>query len=295
MKEATTLTSRMKKGEFIVSIQLDPPKLEGFDELQTAVSELKNNGITVFDINSSRRDCMDPFDVASRLSHDKNIEFIPHITARDAALVPILTQIKEEQRDNTINNVLVVTGDRYKPLPDGTPDPRNIFQTKSVGIISSINNYLNPEEKKITIAAAVNHNDKNLKREANRLRAKDRQGVDFFMSQTVFDISQAQRAHEFYTQNCDKPLLIGVWPITTITTVDNIRNGNIKGVELSEETYQEAESFRDNAKALKAWGIEKAVKTTKYIKENTLAQGVYVVAPLRQPDQLVEFVKALNH
>ena len=67
MKEATTLTSRMKKGEFIVSIQLDPPKLERFDELQTAVSELKNNGITVFDINSSRRDCMDPFDVASRL------------------------------------------------------------------------------------------------------------------------------------------------------------------------------------------------------------------------------------
>jgi methionine synthase / methylenetetrahydrofolate reductase(NADPH) len=292
MKES--LVSRMKKGEFIVSIQLDPPKAEHFEELLTAVSKLKTNGVTVFDINSSRRDCMDAFDVAARISRDKNIEIVPHITARDAGLTPILQQIKDEYTEHNIKNVLVVTGDRYKPLEDGTADPRNIFQTKSVGIISSINKYLNPVEKNITIAAAVNHNEKNVKKEVNRLRAKDRQGADFFMSQTVFDIDQAQNAHNFYAENSDKPLLIGIWPITKITTMDNIRNGNIKGVELSDETYREAETLRDNPKALHNWGIDKAVQTAKYIKENALAQGVYVVAPLRQPAELVDFVKTFN-
>lgn len=295
MKESPTLVSRMKKGEFIVSIQLDPPKEEHFGELQTAVSKLKKNGITVFDINSSRRDCMDAFDVAARISTNKSIEVIPHLTARDAELTPILQQIKHEYTQHGIKNVLVVTGDRYKPLEDGTPDPRNIFQTKSVGIISSINRYLNPEEKKITIAAAVNHNEKNVKKEVSRLRAKDRQGTDFFMSQTVFDIDQAQKAHDFYAENSDKPLMIGIWPITKITTIDNIRNGTIKGIALSEETYREAESLRDDPEALQTWGIEKAVQTAKYIKKHALAQGIYVVAPLRQPEELIDFVKAFNH
>lgn len=279
----------MKRGEFIISVQLDPPKEEHFGELASAVSELKQKGITVFDINGSRRDCMDPFDVAARLA-DNNVELIPHITARDAGLTPILRQIKKEYTEHDVNNVLVITGDRYKPLEDGTPDPRNVFQTKSVGIISSIHRCFNQEDRKITIAAAVNHNETNLTKEANRLKAKDKQGADFFMSQTVFDIDQAQKAHDFYAEHVDKPLLMGVWPLTKISTIDAIRDGKIKGVTLSDEVYRQADALREEPEALKEWGFEKAAETVNYIKENNLAQGIYVVAPLRQPDQLLPFI-----
>ncbi len=293
-RENPKLRAQINDGEFIVTVQLDPPAESEFPNLLSSVLDLRESGITVFDINGSRRDCMSSFDVASRLSA-LDLEVMPHVTARDTALEPILMQVSHGYREQKINNVLIVTGDPYNSL-DGNPDPRNIFQTKSVGIISSLDRELRRtgQTPDLVIAAAINPNADTLSREGARLKAKDREGADIFMGQPVFDTEQARSAFRFLKDSSKKPLLAGIWPFAHIQTVENIHAGKIKGVVLPEAIYEQAMHYTDNPEGLREWSFEQTRQTVNTIKEEGLAQGIYIVAPLRQPSQLVDFVESLH-
>lgn len=294
MNERLSLVQRMNRGEFIQSVQLDPPKEADFDKLKNAVTDLRDIGVTVFDVNGSRRDCMDAFEVASKIADDA-IELIPHVTARDANLQKILTGVSQGYNEHAIRNVLIITGDPYKVGADGQPDPRNIFQTKSVGIIASLDRQVRKSHMAdgLTIAAAVNQNAENLQRETYRLRAKDREGTDFFMSQPVFDKDQAKKMHEFHTENSEKPVLAGIWPLTKLATVEHIHNGRVKGVVMPEDFYQEAILQKDDA-GLKEWSFARTKKTVESIKKEKFAQGIYVVTSLYEPSEIVDFMKLLQ-
>ncbi len=114
------------------------------------------------------------------------------------------------------------------------------------------------------------------------------------MSQPIFDQKQAEDMYNFYKEHSDKPLLAGVWPLASIKTVENIHNGRIKGVVIPESIYEQAMRYENDPEGLKEWSFEQTKHTVNTIKKEGLAQGVYIVAPLRNPAQLVDFVKALN-
>ena len=280
------------ENNFTISVQIDPPQEKNFEKLRKDVSDLKDSDVTIFDINDSRRDCMDSFSVAANLSNlDKDgATFIPHITRRDLSLETLLPHIAREYTEHNLRNILVVTGD---PYPERDPE----IKTKSIGMIASIDRYLRQTgiTPDLIIAGAVNQNSANLNREANKLRAKIREHADFFMSQPVFDQEQAQDMHNFCREHSDKPILAGVWPLASMKTVENIKKGVIEGVVIPPGIYDEAQLYQNDPDRLKAWSFEQTRQTVKYIRDNNLAQGIYVVAPLRDPAQLVDFVKSLNN
>ena len=289
-----SLALRMKKGEFITSIQLDPPASDSksIEDFSNEVAILKENGVNLVDVNDSRREgSMDPMQLATHLSHNE-MEVIPHITSRDTTVNGLWGQISAAYTYHNIRNVLVVTGDPYdhKPL-DGKG--RGVFQTRSIGIIKTIDKKRKDTDHplNLTIAAAVDQNAHDLTKEGRKTIAKEHAGADYFMSQPVFSKAQAEQLREFYGQYSDKPLLVGIWPPAAVRTVDNIHSGKIKGVVIPETIYEKANKFREKPDDLKKWAMEHVEDIMSYVKEKKIGQGVYIVAPLRKPSSIVNLTK----
>lgn len=274
------LLEKMYEGEFVISIQIDPPTTADFSQFADMVRELMEHGVELVDVNSSRRLSYDSLALAMELSR-WGLEVIPHVTTRESSIEGLLKQILTAYSIGGVRNFLVITGD-----PHESPHPKGVFHTDSVGAIEALNKRFreNPLEcLDIDFAAAVNQNE-DLEKEAKRVLAKVATDTDFFMSQPVFSEAQALHLFEWYDRCSLEPLLVGVWPLTNWKTIEAIRRGVITGVVLPDEIYEEAAHYQADAAKLEKWGLEKAEALTKFLCGHKREKsGIYIVAPFRNP------------
>jgi len=298
-----SLLERMQKGEFLISVQVDPPSTSDISEFQKNIEALKRIGVWLIDVNSSRRQpSCDSIQLSGALSL-LGYTVIPHVTTRDSSINGLLNQVLAAYSWSTVRNFLVITGDPYEARHAVVPsygriskkEKTGVFHTNAIGALEVIDKHLRKDARialDITLAAAVNQNSSHLK-EGKRLARKQSSGADFFMSQPVFGEAGAKHLFDFYSQHSTKPLLVGVWPLLNIKTIDAIYGGSIVGVALSQEIYQETRRFRDNEEGLQKWGIEQTLGLIEYIRKSGKAQGVYIVAPTRNPLILVDLLKRI--
>lgn len=293
MKNTKGIMERMAEGEFLVSVQIDPPGAGKFTEFQDMIACLKEAGVTLVDINSSRRISHDSIQLGIALSQT-GFEVIPHITTRDSSINGLLNQVFAAYEWAELRNFLVITGDPYEEHQSVVPS-QGVFQTDSIGALRAFDMRLRRDQRfnlPILFAAAVNQNEPDIVEEHKRLHAK-REVADFFMSQPVFTEKQADTLFRFYCANSARPLLVGVWPLINARTIHVIHEGRVAGVMLAHEEYEEAERIKTDESALHIWGIKKAEELIAYIKRSGHAQGVYVVAPARNPRSILPFLKEI--
>lgn len=292
VSERRELLARMQDGEFLKSVQIDPPKTNSPEELFSDVELLKQAGVKIVDVNASRRLSFDSIQLASSLTH-VGLQVIPHVTTRDGSLPGLLNKILAAYALSDIRDFLVVSGDPYDPSNN---DTNGLFQKDSLCVIKEIDSQLRNSQLalNLTLGAAVNQNTDHAI-EGERVEAKVRVGADFFMSQPIFTPQQAEYTYRFYRQHANKPLVIGVWPLTHLRTVENIRGNKVVGVNIPDEIYEEALSHKNDPLALRTWGIQKASELVRFAEESGVAQGVYIVAPLKKPGQLIDLVQTINN
>ena len=290
-RKKKALVERMLAGEFVVSVQIDPPDKEEVADFKAKLKALKNAGVKLLDINSSRRISDDSIHLAAEIRR-MGFEVIPHVTTRDSSINGLLNQIRAAARWNKVENFLIITGDPYEPEKAIFPS-KGVFQADAVGALELLNKYLRKCDEgdlRVNFAAAVNHNEPDISLEGERLIQKQINGTDFFMSQPVFCESEAKKLFGFYNAYSTRPLMMGIWPLVSKRTILAIKRGNIVGVVLSDEVYSEAEPFLDDEEALTDWGLGKAQKLIELIRHEGYAQGVYIVAPSRNPLLLLDIL-----
>jgi len=287
------ILERMLHGEFLISVQIDPPGLANAEKFNEMMDELIKNRVTLVDINSSRRISHDSIQLASILSQ-KGLEVIPHITTRDSSINGLINQILAAYDLNKVNNFLVITGDPYEASQAIVPF-EGVFQTDAVGALSAFDTNLRKVgaeiRRDLTFAAAVNQNEEDLKGEGKWIREKEKAGADFFMSQPVFSEEQALMLIDFFSRYSSVPLLVGVWPLIHYKTIEAISKGKVVGVVLPPEIYKEAETYQEDENALREWALDKTERLIAFIKNLGLAYGVYIVAPARNPLLILELIK----
>lgn len=290
----------MKKGEFIVSIQIDPPTPKTKNQFYKTIETLVKEGVNTIDVNSSRarkeRIPYDSISLSIELSLKFNLEVIPHVTTRDAALDSLLSRAAHAYEYGGIKNFLIITGDPHEARKAVIPS-KGIYQTKSFGAIRAFKKYL--VEKyglDITIGAAANHNEDKRKERA-RINKKRMCGARLFMSQTIFNKKQYLNLRSILDaknrKNSEEYLLVGIWPLIDYKTIEKINNKEIPGVVIPEEINKEIESCKTE-KELKNWGFRKAVELIGFIKKDGFANGVYIVAPLRDPLLSLEIFRQIK-
>jgi homocysteine S-methyltransferase len=108
------------------------------------------------------------------------------------------------------------------------------------------------------------------------------------MTQILFDLEPLETFRERVGGSWPVPVLVGVWPIRTYELLIRMHN-EAPGMVVPEHVQERYRAAGPNAREV---GGQLGLELVAGARE--LASGVYVVAPFRQPLNVVDFLPALH-
>lgn len=279
--ERAGIYQRINGGEFTVSVELNPVGDNPATRLVRFVHQLQEEGQSIVDIND--RPSSSSLDIAGKLlTAEPKIVVFPHIATGNYLKAEFIKGITGAVNIDGLDNFLIVGGDQTTKARD------QIFRPSVA--ISAIHSLRADLEIPIFLAAAFNQNARNPEREEKALKAKGEAGADFFLSQVVFTPAQLDQTADFFHKQADKPLIIGIWPITSLEITRRIFSGAISGIVLPEDEYSQYFDSKLNQDKLKEIGLKNAKELIEYARCSGKVQGVYIVAP-PNPRDIAKIIK----
>jgi homocysteine S-methyltransferase len=289
----TGLARRLADGEFVVSVQVDPPLGANPEALIETARALRETGKAQFvDVNDNprARARMSGIMAAVAIERFTGIETIPHLTPRDTTVSGLESLLLGAHAEG-VRNVLAVTGD--PPEAGDYPGTHGVYEVDSVGLVELVGKLNRGEDwhgraidapTTFFPGVAVNATADDLGLEAERFHRKVAAGARFAMTQLLFDLEPLEAFRERLGGDWPIPVLVGVWPIRTTETLIRVHN-ETPGVVVPEHVQQRyvraGAGARDVGLALGRELIEDA---------RELTQGVYVMAPFRRPLDVLELL-----
>jgi methionine synthase / methylenetetrahydrofolate reductase(NADPH) len=282
----TQLARMLREGEFVISIQLDPPLGGSNHGLLEAARELKASGIGHVDVNDNPRARARMSGIMASVAIERfaGIETIPHLTPRDSTVVGLESLLLGAHAEG-VRNVLCVTGD--PPERGDYPSASGgVYQVDGIGlteIVSRLNQGEDWDGRDIDApttffpGVAVNPTADDLDEELRRFERKVEAGARFAMTQILFDLSFLDSFVERLGGEWPIPALVGIWPLTSHQLAVRIHN-EVPGIVVPEHVQQR---LLDAGAAAPEVGLELARELLAASREQ--AAGVYVVAPFRRP------------
>ncbi|MDX6512719.1 MAG: methionine synthase / methylenetetrahydrofolate reductase [Gaiellaceae bacterium] len=289
----TQLARMLRTGEFVVSVQLDPPLGGDNSALLEAARELKASGRThVVDLNDNPRARARMSGVMASVAIERyaGIETIPHVTPRDTTITGLESLLLGAHAEG-VRNVLAVTGD--PPEVGDYPGSQGVYEVDAIGLVQVIDRLNHGEDFRgraidaptsFYTGVAVNPSADDLDVELERFERKLEGGARFAMTQVLFDLSFLDRFLERLGGSCPIPLLVGIWPLRSHQLAERVHN-EVPGIVVPEPFQEELRRAGADAPAR---GLELARELIAESREK--AQGIYVVAPFRQPLGVLELL-----
>jgi homocysteine S-methyltransferase len=274
--------ARLAAGEFVTSVELNPPM--GFDLTKRieAARALKAAGVTTINIADGPRASlrMGNLAMAVEVARATGLEPLLHVCCRDRNFLGLQAHLLGAHVLG-LHNLVVITGDPPKmgPYPDATA----VYDVDSVGLLSTITGYnygLDPAGKpmpaptrfvKLTGAepAALDYD-----RELRRLEMKRDAGAEAVMTQPVYDSRVAERFLDD-VRTLGLPILLGVVPLASYRNAVFIHN-NVPGMRVPESVLERMRGA-DEAGQGQAEGVRIAREALAAFRDRI--QGAYVMPP----------------
>jgi methionine synthase / methylenetetrahydrofolate reductase(NADPH) len=294
-EEPTELARMLAAGEFVVSVQLDPPLGGSAAGLIDAARRIKESGAAQFvDVNDNPRARARMSGVMASVAIQRvaGIEVIPHLTPRDSTLSGLESTLLGAHAEG-VRNMLAVTGDA--PEAGDYPGTGSVYDVDAVGLvelITRLNDGTDFHGRAIDAptsffpGVAVNPTADDLGLEAERFAQKVEAGARFAMTQILFDLSALDSFVE-RIGGSPVPLLVGVWPIRSLELAVRVHN-ETPGIVVPEHVQ---ERYRRAGAAAADVGSELVRELVAGVRER--AAGVYVVAPFRRPLGVLDLLESL--
>jgi methionine synthase / methylenetetrahydrofolate reductase(NADPH) len=282
----TGLQRALQTGEWVVSIQLDPPlggSNRGLVEVAQALREADGVGFVDINDNPAARARMNGLMAAVAIEREAGIETIPHLTPRDMTLAGLESVLLGAHAEG-VRNVLAVTGD--PPEGGDYPGSGGVYQVDAIGLtrlIAQLNHGEDVNGRSIDaptsffVGVAVNPSADDLELELERFRAKIDAGARFAMTQVLFDLAYLDRFLERLGGGTPIPLLIGLWPLWSYQLALRVHN-EVPGILVPEPVQEALQTAGPNAAE-----VGMRIARELYAEAREKGAGVYVVAPFRQP------------
>jgi homocysteine S-methyltransferase len=290
--QETRLAQALRTGEFVVSIQLDPPLGGSSRGLLEVARTLESSGLVRFvDVNdnATARARINASIVASAIERECGLETIPHLTTRDATVLG-LESLLLGMHSEGVRNVLALTGD--PPEVGDYPGSNGVYEIDSVGLtrlIGSLNRGKDFNGRPIDAATsffpgvAVNPTADSVELEAERFRQKIEAGARFAMTQIVFDLETLDRfAGEI--GGWPIPVLVGIFPLTSYRLALRLHN-EVPGIIVPQQLQ---DALNDAGPDATEVGMRHARELIEQARER--ADGVYIVAPYRRPTAVLDLL-----
>jgi homocysteine S-methyltransferase len=288
----TELGRALRAGEFVVSIQLDPPLGGSSRGLLETARVLDESGLVRFvDINdnATARAGMSSLMVSGAIERATGLESIPHVTTRDATILGLESMLLGAHAEG-VRNVLAITGD--PPEVGDYPGSRGVYELDAIGLTRLVTGLNHGEDyngrpidapTSFFVGVAVNPTADDLEVEVDRFRQKVEAGAKFAMTQIVFDIAALDRfAGEIGGWTI--PVLAGIFPLTSHRLALRLHN-EVPGIVVPQELQDALAEAGPNAAEV---GMAHARELIDAARGR--CEGVYVAAPFRRPTAVLELL-----
>ena len=291
--EQTLLCRMLAAREWVVSVELDPPKGTNMENMLRVSAVLRDSGaVHVVDINDNpmARARLSALVAAAAIERVVELETIPHVTPRDASIMGLQSQLLGAHADG-IRNVLAVTGD--PPHVGDYPGSRGVYEVDAIGLTAVLTRLNEGEDyagKSIDaptsfyIGVAVNPSAEDLTREVERFQEKVENGAHFAMTQALFDLEYLDRFLDALGGEPPIPLLVGIWPVRSYSLAYRLHN-EVPGIVIPEAVQRRLADADSDAAAV---GLDIAHALVDGAR--TRAAGIYVIPPFKEPEAALELL-----
>jgi len=291
----TLLQRKLDAGEFVVTVELDPPRGHTVDKLVQGAKLLRERGVEIVDINdgSLGRVRMSVLATALLVREGTGLDVNMHFTCRDRNLMGIQADLLGAHALD-IRNILAMTGD--PPRAGDYTNATAVFDVDGVGLIEVLrrmNEGLDAtgnsigEPTSFCIGAALNPAAEDVDREIERFRRKLQAGARWVQTQPVYDLAQLDRFLE-RAGGSPVPVLVGVLPLHSFRHAEFLHN-EVPGITIPDAVRARLREAGD--RALRA-GIELAQSLVHEVRRRY--GGAYLMPSFGRFEVVAEVLDAIH-
>ena len=289
---------KIAEGSFVTSIEITPPRGWDAENLLGQCRRIQAAGADTVNVldHPHAHARMSALPAAMLIEREVGIETIVHYPCRDRNMTRMISDLLGAAAAG-LHNLLVVTG--RPPTTGPYPDSTASLDIDSIGltnVVHGLNRGVDPGGNTIgvptrfVIGARVNQVAVDQDSEAGRLKWKVDAGVDFVITQPVFD---AGRLHVFLKRVPDVsvPLVASLRPLTSLREAEFLHN-EVPGIHIPEEIMTRmAEAEQDGEEAARAEGVNIALEVFESIRDSIA--GAHVHVPDGNLDEALEILSGV--
>jgi methionine synthase / methylenetetrahydrofolate reductase(NADPH) len=293
--EPTVLQQKLDAGEFVLTVELDPPRGHNVGKLVQGAKLLKDRGVEIVDINDGAlgRLRMAVLPTAVLVRELTGLDINLHFTCRDRNLMGIQADLLGAHALD-IRNILAMTGD--PPRAGDYVNTTAVFDVKAVGLINILqrmNEGLDAtgnsigEPTAFCVGAVLNPEAADLDREIRLYLRKIEAGARWVQTQPVYDLEVLDR---FFARvgGARVPVVIGVLPLHSVRHAEFLHN-EVPGITVPELVRARMREAGD--RGLHA-GVEMAQELVQEIRRRY--GGAYLMPSFGRFEVVAEVLDALH-
>jgi methionine synthase / methylenetetrahydrofolate reductase(NADPH) len=284
---------KLKKQEFTVCVEIDPPKGIALDRVYEQVDKIMaSRKVDAIDINSGAmaRVGMDALITAGALEA-RGVETVPHLTTRDYNIIGLQAMLLGAWTVGGVRNVLAITGD--PPSVGDYPETSGVYEVDSVGLVKVLHRLNQGTDwagktlggaTNFAIGVAINPVADDLDGEIARFHAKVEAGAHFAMTQPLFD---PEHWYAFLKKLGGKPpipVLIGIWPLNSYKQALRLNN-EVPGIVIPQPLLKSLEAA---GAAARDRGFECAREMLAWSR--TELAGAYLIPPFKRYEEVLDIL-----
>jgi len=299
-KQPSQLARKLAEGQFVVAVEMDPPRGLSPHKLHAGASLLAEAGADVINVADSpmARMRMSPWAVCDLIQRKVGIETTLHFPTRGRNLLRVQGDLLAAHALG-IRNVFVVMGDPteigdypeamddYDLVPSGLI--RLIKQNFNLGVDHSGTDIGQPTS--FFVGCALNLLSPNPEREMRNLHRKLDAGADFVLTQPIYDPQRARtfldRYQEKYSQ-LTTAILVGVLPLYSTRHALFLHN-EVPGIDIPQTIRDRIERAGKNAPQ---HGVAISLELIDQMKD--WASGIYLMPQFSRYDLAADIVEGVK-
>jgi homocysteine S-methyltransferase len=304
---ASPLAAKLAQGEFVVSVEMDPPRGLSAHKLLAGASLLAEAGADVINVADSpmARMRMSPWAVCDLVQRHVGVDTVLHFPTRGRNLLRVQGDLLAAHALG-IRNVFVVMGD---PTAIGDyPNAMDNYDLVPSGLIKLIKQSFNQgldhagsdigQPTRFFAGCALNLTPQDPAAEIKNLRRKLQAGADFALTQPVFEPALAEAFLEQYQSQhgpLEIPILVGILPLYSPRHAAFLHN-EVPGISIPEPIQ---ERIRKAGEAAPHEGVRIALELVGQMQcikgqMRGWAGGIYLMPQFSRYDLAAEIVEGVK-
>ncbi|GIV96086.1 MAG: bifunctional homocysteine S-methyltransferase/methylenetetrahydrofolate reductase [Herpetosiphonaceae bacterium] len=276
--EPTLLAQKLEAGEFVISVEIDPPKGHNPQKCIEGARMLKEAGVQFINVADSpmARVRMSALAMCYLIQEYTGLETILHFTTRDRSLMGLQSDLLGAHAMN-VRNILALKGD--PPSLANYPGTTGVFDVDTIGLIRVIAGMNQGQDTagnpigsptNFLIGTALNINADDPDWEIERLHKKVEAGAHFAMTQIAYDVD-AWLAFRKRMGQPPIPIILGILPLQSYRQAEFLRN-EVPGISPTDEAL---ERMRRAGPDGRREGVKMAQELLQAARETV--DGVYIM------------------